>query len=186
MKNAIIISMFLAACFFCSCQKEAGLKPATSGSASLNTGGGVAAKTSSPAPVVSTVPPIDTVTSKLPIGTLISVGTWQVTSYVEKSVTSADKFSGYTFTFNAAGKITANQNGKISSGTWLYQNAVFYYGVPVYGTSPDGFVINLGTAKPLSLLSKNLFIGKKTTTNFYLHSVNPAEDTHITFTKIAN
>ena len=176
------------ACLLFSCQKS-NLKPIGTGGSPLGGGGSSvngSGGTKVTPPVLVGIPPTDTVTSKLPIGSLITVGTWKVTSYIEKTLQGADKFASYTFTFDSTGKITASQNGKSLSGTWVYLNAVFYYGVPVYGSSPDGFNINLGAARPLSLLSKNLFISKKTTTNFYLSSINPVEDTHITFTKISN
>ena len=190
MKKTISGTMLLIACLLLSCQKGANLKPVTAGGSSLNsggvsTGGGGPTKVTTP-PVVTAPLPIDTVTSKLPIGSLITVGVWKVTSYIEGTSNATDKFASYTFTFDASGKITATQNGNITIGTWVYLNAVFYYGVPIYGSSPDGFNIYMGTAKPLSMLSKNLFISKKTTTNFYLDSVNPAENAHATFTKISN
>ncbi len=184
MKKTITGTMLLMACLLFSCQKGANLKPQTTGGLTLNSGTNPG-KVTTP-PVVTIAPPTDTVTSKLPIGTLISVGVWKVTSYVEGTSNATDKFASYIFTFNNAGKITANQNGNLVFGTWVYLNAVFYYGIPIYGSSPDGFNVYLGTSRPLSLLSKNLFISKKTTTNFYLDSVNPTENGHVTFTKISN
>ncbi|WP_295801321.1 hypothetical protein [Mucilaginibacter sp.] len=185
MKKIITSTMLIIACALTSCQKEQGLKPAPAGGSTLSGSGSKSTKVTV-TPPVTTAPATDTVTSKLPIGSLITTGTWKVTSYFEGTQNATDKFSTYTFTFDASGKITANQSGKILTGTWLYQNAVFYYGVPIYGSSPDGFVINLGAVKPLSLLSKNLFISKKTTTDFFLSSVNPAENAHVRFSKIAN
>ncbi len=193
MKRSITAAMLLAVCLFVSCQKGAYLKPTTTGGTTVNTGGGGGTTTSGggktgggtvtpPAPTI----PIDTVSSPLPIGSLITVGTWKVTSYMEGVQNGTGDFANYTFNFDATGKITAHQGGNSFFGTWLYVNAVFYYGVPIYGSSPDGFNISFGTARPLSLLGKNLFISKKTTTNFYLDSVNPAENTHVIFTKIAN
>ena len=191
--------MLLAVCLFTACQKGANLKPTTLAGSSVNTGGGTSTGgggtstggggktgggtvTPPPAPSI----PIDTVTSPLPIGTLITVGTWKVTRYMEGTQDGTKDFANYTFNFDATGKITAHQGGNSFFGTWLYVQAIFYYGIPIYGSSPDGFNISFGTARPLSLLGKNLFISKKTTTNFYLDSVNPAENTHVTFTKIAN
>jgi hypothetical protein len=191
MKKTIISCTLLIACLVFGCQKGANLKPIAPGGPVLsgggNAGGGGGGSTvTTPSGSVATIPPTDTVTSPLPIGSLITVGTWKVTSYLERGVDGTNKFSNYTFTFNSSGIMTANQNGQMSIGSWLYVPAVFYYGVPVYGTSPDGFDISFGTTRPLSLLGKGLFISKKTTTNFYLNSINPVEDTHIIFTKMSN
>ncbi|ASU33216.1 hypothetical protein [Mucilaginibacter xinganensis] len=178
----------LSSTFFFACQKDLNLKPTASsnplsGSVNSKSGGG---SSSSPTNPVTSIPPTDTVTSHLAIGQIISVGTWKVTSYLEGTSSATDKFSTYTFVFDQSGKVTANQNGKLTVGSWLYQNAIFYYGIPIYGSSPDGFDISFGVTKPLGLLSKKLFISKKTTTNFFLSSINPAENAHVTFTKIAN
>ncbi|MGZ3833694.1 MAG: hypothetical protein ACXVB0_09230 [Mucilaginibacter sp.] len=193
MKKLITAAMLLGAFSIVSCQKGLNLKPTVTGgtpittaSGSGSTGGGGKTGGGTTTPVTSPAIPTDTVTSPLPIGTLITVGTWKVTSYVEGVQNGTSDFANYTFNFDATGKITAHQGGNSFFGTWLYVNAVFYYGVPIYGSSPDGFNISFGTARPLSLLGKNLFINKKTTTNFYLSSVNPAENTHVTFTKISN
>ena len=187
MKKTIISSMLVMACLLFGCQKDANFKPVAAGGPVVSGGGGGGGSTvTTPPASVATIPQTDTITSPLPIGSLIAVGTWKVTSYVERGLDDTQKFSSYTFTFSLSGAITANQSGKILNGTWLYLPAVFYYGIPIYGTSPDGFNISFGITRPLSLLGKNLFISKKTTTNFYLSSVNPTEDTHITFTKISN
>ncbi|MDP9080313.1 MAG: hypothetical protein M3O71_23040 [Bacteroidota bacterium] len=193
MKKLITAAMLFGAFSIVSCQKELNLKPTVTGgtpiitaSGSSSTGGGGKTGGGTTTPVTSPAPPTDTVRSALPIGTLITVGTWKVTSYMEGIQNGTSKFADYTFNFEATGKISAHQGGNSFFGTWLYVNAIFYYGVPIYGSSPDGFNIRFGTVRPLILLGKNLFISKKTTTNFYLSSVNPAENTHITFTKISN
>jgi hypothetical protein len=160
-----------------SCQKNSLPSTPPTGTATLSKGGTT--------PVVSLPPVIDTVTSPLPIGTLITTGKWKVTNYVEGAENSTAKFDAFVFTFSQNGQISADEKGTISTGSWVYLNAIFYYGIPIYGSSPDGFNIYIGTKRPLILLTKNLFISKKTTTNFYLDSVNPAENAHVTFTKIS-
>jgi hypothetical protein len=177
--TSVMLLLAITAGMF-SCQKN-GLPSTPPGTTSGSGNGG-----GSPAPVPTTaIPPTDTVTSPLPVGTLITKGKWKVTSYVEGIENSTSKFDAFVFTFGPNGQITVDEKGIKSSGTWVYLNAVFYYGVPFYGSSPDGFNIYVGTKRPLSLLSKNLFISKKTTTNFYLDSVNPSENAHATFTKIS-
>jgi hypothetical protein len=178
MKKSIAGTMLLIACLFASCQKGANLTPA--GAPALGNGG----KPTIPAVVPVSVP-TDTVTSKLPIGDLISTGTWKVSSYVELLSNGTKKFDGYTFTFSKAGVVTSNQNGVLSNGTWVFTVPNFYYGYIFYPGAPDGFNVYLGTSRPLSLLSKNLFVSKKTTTNIYLKTVNPAEGIEITLAKIS-
>ncbi|MBC7507833.1 MAG: hypothetical protein H7320_03650 [Ferruginibacter sp.] len=189
MKNLFYIPVFMIACAFFGCQKDAKINPSAPVSliaSSKKTTVGTPLTTLVPASSAPTTPVTDTVTSSLPVASIVTQGKWKVASYREGTTVSTSKFDGYTFVFDKSGAIIVDNSGQTTTGTWLYLTASFYYGVPSYGYSPYGFNILLGTKKPLSLLSKNLFISKKTTTNLYVDSVNPAEDTHVTFVKFSN
>ena len=189
MKKALTIPMILMACVLFSCQKETNVQPVTPTSLMASKKKAPISPPVTPAPVpapVATVPVTDTVTSTLPVASIVTVGKWKITSYREGASSSTSKFSGYTFVFDQSGSIIVDNSGQKTFGTWLYLTASFYYGIPSYGYSPYGFNILLGAKKPLSLLSKNLFISKKTTTNLFVDSVNPTEDTHVTFARISN
>ncbi|TFF36115.1 hypothetical protein [Mucilaginibacter psychrotolerans] len=189
MKNLFFIPVFMIACVLFSCQKEAKVNPSAPVSfmaSNKKTPVGTPVTTPVPVPSVPTIPVTDTVTSSLPVASIVTLGKWKVASYREGTSVSTSKFNGYTFVFDKSGAIVVDNNGQTTNGTWLYLTASFYYGIPTYGYSPYGFNILLGTKKPLSLLSKNLFISKKTTTNLYVDSVNPAEDTHVTLVKFSN
>ena len=129
--------------------------------------------------------PTDTTTSQLPVGDIITVGRWKVTSFVQGNDNTSSQFATYVFTFNSDGSMIADDNGSQTTGIWHYQDAVFYYGIPIYGSSPYGFTITIGTSLPLISLNENYFISKKTLTTIYIDSINPNENAHITFSKLA-
>ena len=111
---------------------------------------------------------------------LIISGTWKVTSMTEPGQNNTSKFSGYTFTFSNDGKIAAISNGKSSSGTWVW-SGTSYYGV---NNNKPIFSINLGNDDPTRRLSHNWVVEQKSATAFTLGSSEPAEDEHVTFTKL--
>ncbi|MEZ4875478.1 MAG: hypothetical protein R2793_08515 [Flavobacteriaceae bacterium] len=45
-------------------------------------------------------------------------GTWRITSYIDSGQDETSDFSGYEFTFNANGTVTATKGGETVSGTW--------------------------------------------------------------------
>jgi hypothetical protein len=128
--------------------------------------------------------PTDTTTSLLPVADIITVGQWKVTSFVQGKDNTTSQFANYIFTFNNDGTVIADNRGTQTIGYWHYQEAVFYYGLPVYGSSPYGFTMNIGTSLPLISLNENFFISKKTLTTIYIDSINPNENAHVTFSKL--
>jgi hypothetical protein len=149
---------------------------ATGSGGSGGSGGGGGTTTPSPTPTLGTPSP-------LPISDIVTVGSWKIGSYVEQTENSTKKFSNYTFTFLSNNTLIAKNGGTAITGTWIAAEAVFYYGIPVYGSNPNGFFITLGSDLPLSLLGKNFFVSFKGLSAFELESINPAEDTHVIFTK---
>ncbi|MFL5742919.1 MAG: hypothetical protein ACJ75B_22055 [Flavisolibacter sp.] len=145
-----------------------------------NGGGGVTVTPSSPS-----LAPTDTTTSLLPVGDIITTGQWKLTSFVQGNDNLASQFASYIFTFNTDGSMVADDNGSQTTGLWHYQDAVFYYGIPIYGSSPYGFTMTIGTSLPLTSLNENYFISKKTLTTIYIDSINPNENAHITLSKLA-
>jgi hypothetical protein len=129
--------------------------------------------------------PTDTTTSQLPVADIITVGRWKVTSFVQGKDNNTSQFATYIFTFNPDGNMIADDNGNQTIGYWHYQEAVFYYGLPVYGSSPYGFTMTIGSSLPLISLNENYFISKKTLTTIYIDSINPNENAHITLSKMA-
>ena len=55
----------------------------------------------------------------------------------------------------------AEDNLSQTTGFWHYQEAIFYYGIPVYGSSPYGFTMTIGAGLPLTMLNENYFISKR-------------------------
>lgn len=133
----------------------------------------------------SSLAPADTTSSQLPVADIITVGRWKLTSFVQGNDNLTSQFAAYAFSFNSDGTMVADESGNQTIGTWHYQDAIFYYGIPVYGSSPYGFSMTIGTQLPLIELDKNYFISKKTLTTIYIDSINPNENAHITLSKMA-
>ncbi len=201
MKNifspALFLFMSAASLALQSCQKDETMKAPTTSSYDLSknssggggtSGGGHNGGSSGGGTTTPTDPslaPTDTTTSQLPVADIITLGRWKVTSFVQGNDNTTSQFANYVFTFNSDGGMVADDNGNQTIGTWHYQDAVFYYGIPVYGSSPYGFTMTIGTTLPLISLNENYFISKKTLTTIYIDSINPNENAHITFSKLA-
>lgn len=195
--SALFLFMTVGLLALQSCQKSDILKdPSLNrvGTATKSTGGGGISGSGhnggssgggTIAPTGPALAPADTTTSQLPVASIITVGRWVITSYVQGNDNTTSQFANYIFTFNSDGSMVANDNGNLTTGIWHYQDAVFYYGIPVYGYSPYGFTMSIGTSLPLTSLNTNYFISKKTLTTIYIDSVNPNENAHITFSKLA-
>lgn len=200
MKNILTPALFLFMSAGCialqSCQKDETLKnpaPANfdlgknssgsggTGGGGTNSGGGGSISGGGGG---STFTPTDTTTSQLPVGDIITVGNWKIASYVQGKDNNTSQFSNYIFTFNTDGTMSADDHGDQTVGSWHYQEAIFYYGIPVYGSSPYGFTMTIGTSVPLTLLNGNYFISKKTLTAVYIDSINPSENAHIILSKL--
>jgi hypothetical protein len=128
--------------------------------------------------------PTDTVTSQLPVAEIITVGKWKVSYFVQGNDNNTSDFANYIFTFNSDGTMIADDGSNQTMGGWHYQEAIFYYGIPVYGSSPYGFTMTIGTGLPLTMLNENYFISKKTLSTLYIDSINPNENAHIVLTKL--
>lgn len=199
----MLLVMSAGCLFFQSCQKTDALKNLTSydagknssgsggggtGGGGTNSGGSNSGGGGTTTPTTTTDPslaPADTTTSSLPVADIITVGRWKLTSFVQGNDNLTSQFANYAFTFNSDGSMIADESGNQTIGTWHYQDAIFYYGIPVYGSSPYGFTMTIGTQLPLIELDKNYFISKKTLTTIYIDSINPNENAHITFSKLA-
>lgn len=193
--SALFLSMIAGALALQSCQKTDILKDAqlrmpgknSSGGGGASgsghnggSGGGGTTTTSDPS-----LAPADTTTSQLPVADIITVGHWKVTSFVQNNDNTTAQFANIVFSFNSDNTMIADENGNQTIGYWHYQDAIFYYGLPVYGSSPYGFTMTIGSSLPLTSLNENYFISKKTLTTIYIDSINPSENAHITLSKMA-
>ena len=163
-------------------KNSAGGGGTNSGGGGSNSGGGGTVTSTTIDPSLA---PADTTTSQLPVGDIITVGRWKVTSFVQGNDNATAQFASYAFTYNSDGSMIANDNGNQTIGYWHYQEAIFYYGIPVYGSSPYGFTMTIGSTLPLTMLNENYFISKKTLTTISIDSINPNENAHITLSKLA-
>ncbi|MCS6992180.1 MAG: META domain-containing protein [Chitinophagales bacterium] len=66
-------------------------------------------------------------------------GQWRITKFIEDSVDHTSDFSGYVFTFNANGTVTATNGSNTVSGTWGTRNDSGKTKFDLYFSSPYEF-----------------------------------------------
>ena len=111
--------------------------------------------------------------------TVLTSGSWVVSSFTQKTEDKTSKFSNMVFTFSANGVLTATDNGNTINGTWNYTPAVTYYG----SSSKAAIAINIGTSNPLVLLTKTWNLIASTSSTIKIDSPEILEDEHIQFSK---
>lgn len=52
------------------------------------------------------------------IKTNVQSGTWRITSFIDSGIDETNHFTGYSFTFNANGTLTASNGSNTVSGIW--------------------------------------------------------------------
>lgn len=57
-------------------------------------------------------------TDPTPVITIVSQGTWRITSYVDSGTNETSHFTGYNFTFGASSLLTATNGTNTYPGTW--------------------------------------------------------------------
>ena len=116
-------------------------------------------------------------------GNTIVSGTWKIGSYTQRTEDKTAQFEGYSFTFSTGGLLTAVKAGNATSVTWSYQPSIVgYYGNTATNAS---FTINLGTASPLSRLTRTWNVDTTKITSSSIRLINPEvqDDEQITFSK---
>ncbi|MBT8223179.1 MAG: hypothetical protein KJN96_08435 [Eudoraea sp.] len=93
------------------------------------------------------------------LGTILTDGTWIVSSYLDDGVDETTTFSNYTFGFDASGSVEANDGNPVS-GTWSYLE------------SSNKLILNFGTAMPLEELNDDWDVVTETETQVELSSVS--------------
>ncbi|MDX1313890.1 MAG: hypothetical protein R3356_00190 [Eudoraea sp.] len=93
------------------------------------------------------------------VGTILSDGTWSVSSYLDDGIDETSTFNGYSFNFDAGGTVEAN-DGTPVTGTWSYLE------------SSNKLILNFGTAIPLEELNDDWDVLAVTDTQVDLRSVS--------------
>jgi major membrane immunogen (membrane-anchored lipoprotein) len=102
---------------------------------------------------------------------IVTAGTWRVSYFNEENDDNSADFSGYTFTFEDNGTMTATKNGVTETGTWSTQD------------NTTEFYMTIGNSKPLTDLSSGWTIIEKTETSIKLKDDNAAKNEQVYFTK---
>ncbi len=96
-------------------------------------------------------------------------GGWKVSMYFDNS-DETYKFSGYTFTFNNGGQLTATNGSNTITGTW--------------STGSSKLIINFGATANFSDLNDDWLIEEKTSSSIKLKDDNPAQLDKLQFIKL--
>lgn len=97
-------------------------------------------------------------------------GAWRVNLYFDNNSDETYKFSGYNFTFNSNGQVSATNGSNTVSGTWMQ--------------SSNRFNIDFGTTAVFSDLNDNWLLVEKTTASIKMKDDNPAKNEQLHFVKL--
>jgi hypothetical protein len=96
-------------------------------------------------------------------------GPWKVSLYFNSGKDETAKFSGYLFSFNSGGQLTATNGAIVVNGTWA--------------ETGSKFSIDFGTDPVLSKANSNWLETERTATTIKLKDDNPAKTDKLEFVK---
>ena len=96
-------------------------------------------------------------------------GNWRVSLYFDNS-DETNKFSGYNFTFNSSGQLTATNGSNTVTGTWTQGSSKFN--------------ISFGTTPVFEDLNDDWLTVEKTSTSIKLKDDNPARNEQLQFIRL--
>jgi len=102
---------------------------------------------------------------------IMTSGSWHVSYYHESGDDHISNFSGYSFTFNSNGTMTATNSSGTTNGTWSSDD------------SHNEFHISLGNNYPLNDLSNGWLIISKSSTELNLKDENSAHNEELHFSR---
>ncbi|MBS1598836.1 MAG: hypothetical protein JST75_11485 [Bacteroidetes bacterium] len=112
---------------------------------------------------------------------IVTNGTWIISSYTQKVEDKTNTFAGITFVFSSDGKLTADDKGNKTTGSWsTTPYTPGYYGGPAALAT---LTISMGTASPFNKIDKSWNVGEKSNSSFKLDNKEPLEDEHLVFSK---
>lgn len=122
-----------------------------------------------------------TILTQIPeVSAAAATGTWRITYYLDGATDKTNLFSGYTFTFNSNGTLTAVKAAESVSGTWSVSNASD-------DDSPSDMDFNILFATPATFedLSDDWDISEATSTKIKLIDISggSGETDYLTFEK---
>ncbi|MBI1782090.1 MAG: hypothetical protein HYR66_12095 [Sphingobacteriales bacterium] len=112
--------------------------------------------------------------------TIITKGTWFVSSLTQRTEDKTLAFSGVTLTFSSNGTVSATDGSKSASGSWSSSKG----GVTYYGSAPTVAALTISfTSTPFDKISKTWNVASENNSNIHLDNKEPIEDEHLTLSK---
>lgn len=106
---------------------------------------------------------------------VVTSGTWRVSLFIDSGNDETSDFTGFSFTFNQDGSLSASRNTFSRTGTWSVNS------------SSNRFIIDLGpkitTNEPLGELTDDWVILSQSNTELKLSDDNVASNEFLTFTR---
>lgn len=96
------------------------------------------------------------------LNSTITQGGWRVTSYIDSGNNETSHYTGYAFTFQSGGVVTATKSGSTVNGTWSSGN----------DDSTLKLVLNFGTTDPFQELNDDWHVVQQTSTMIKLEDVS--------------
>ncbi len=96
------------------------------------------------------------------LNSTITQGGWRVTSYIDSGNNETSHYTGYAFTFQSGGVVTATKSGSTVNGTWSSGN----------DDSTLKLVLNFGTIDPFRELNDDWHVVQQTSTMIKLEDVS--------------
>lgn len=107
---------------------------------------------------------VDGESTSEPVGKIMQKDTWRMTGYYDDGVDRLANFTGYAFTFNENGTVSAIKDGEVFNGSWA--------GTQVFSLADssqvEGFKFEFENKRPFNNLNKNWEVIEKTTKQVHL------------------
>lgn len=102
----------------------------------------------------------------------VKSGTWRITSYVDSGADETAHFTGYDFTFNSAGVLTASNGTNTYTGAWSVNNSDNSDDDSGHNSSDIDFNIAFGSPAGFADLTDDWGIAQRTGSKIVLEDIS--------------
>ncbi len=96
------------------------------------------------------------------LNSTVQQGSWKVTSYIDSGTDETNHYTGYVFTFQTGGVVSAVKTGSTVNGTWSSGN----------DDSQLKLILNFGTTAPFQELNSDWHVTQQSSTMIKLEDIS--------------